>query len=220
MFVKVCCISSAEEVATAVASGASALGFVSQMPSGPGVIAETLIARLVPLVPPSVDTFLLTSHREARAIAKQHTRIATRTIQLVDQLPMEELAALRSALPLVRLVQVIHVTDAESIHEAESVAPMVDAILLDSGNPAAARKELGGTGRTHDWSVSAAIRGAVFPTPVLLAGGLRPDNVAAAIRQVQPFGIDVCSGVRSDGRLDAGRLAAFTRAARGAHAVP
>ncbi|MEP7347151.1 MAG: phosphoribosylanthranilate isomerase, partial [Gemmatimonadaceae bacterium] len=210
-----CCMSSDVEVARALAVGATALGFVSAMPSGPGPISEDLIARLVPLVPPSVDTFLLTSLTEPQSIAAQHARCGTSTIQLVDHLEPDALRALRRLVPSVRLVQVVHVTGPSSIDEAEEAAPLVDAILLDSGNPSAARKELGGTGRTHDWKVSALLREAVAPVPVLLAGGLRADNVAEAIRQVQPFGVDVCSGVRSAGILDAEKLGAFVRAARG-----
>lgn len=214
MFIKVCCISSEDEITRALDLGASALGFVSAMPSGPGPIPEEQIARLVPLVPPSVDTFLLTSLTDPEAIAAQHERCGTRTIQLVDHLGTEALRALRTLVPFARLVQVIHVTGAGSIDEAEEAAPLIDAILLDSGNPKAARKELGGTGRTHNWSVSAAIRVRVAPVPVLLAGGLRGHNVGEAVRQVQPFGVDVCSGVRTDGILDPDKLGVFVRAAR------
>jgi phosphoribosylanthranilate isomerase len=87
----------------------------------------------------------------------------------------------------------------------------VDALLLDSGNPSLATKELGGTGRAHDWAVSRRIRDAVG-VPVYLAGGLNPQNVRKAIAQVQPFGVDVCSGLRTDGRLDAVKLEEFMRA--------
>ena len=122
------------------------------------------------------------------------------------------LRELREALPGIAIVQVIHVRGAESVDEARRVAPYVHAILLDSGNPAAAVKELGGTGRVHDWGVSAAIRQAV-DVPVWLAGGLRTDNVAEAVRRVGPFGLDVCSGVRTHGVLDQDKLEAFIRAA-------
>ncbi len=105
-------------------------------------------------------------------------------------------------------MQVIHVNGPESVDEAISVAPHVDAILLDSGNRTAAIKELGGTGRVHDWNLSKQIREAV-DVPVFLAGGLNSDNVAAAIEQVRPFGVDVCSGVRTEGQLDQNKLAQF-----------
>lgn len=202
---KVCCIQDEEEAWTAIRLGASALGLVSAMPSGPGVIGEATIARVAARVPPGVATFLLTSLRDADEIAMQHRRLRTTALQLVDSLATGAYADLREALPGIGLVQVVHVTGPQAVDEAVSVAPSVDAILLDSGNPALAVKELGGTGRRHDWTLSRRIRGAV-DVPVYLAGGLRPDNVAEAVETVGPFGLDVCTGVRTDGRLDAAKL--------------
>src|ERR671926_150608 len=170
--VKICCIASVEEAWLAIEHGASAVGLVSAMPSGPGPIPDTLIAEVAVTIPPGV-------HKE-----------------------------LRDALPGVSLVQVVHVTGPESVDEAIAVAPHVDAVLLDSGNQSLAIKELGGTGRTHDWMLSRKIREAI-EVPLFLAGGLNPSNVAAAIREVQPFGIDVCSGLRTDGNLDPQKLANF-----------
>ena len=213
--IKICCIASLDEARMAIAAGASALGLVSAMPSGPGVIADELIAQIAARVPPTIDTFLLTSRQRADAIVEQHRFCRTTTVQLVDHVPHDELARLRAALPGIRLVQVIHVTGEASIGEAVAVAPLVDAVLLDSGNPALQVKELGGTGRTHDWSLSRRIRDAVG-IPLFLAGGLRPANVGDAIAAVQPFALDICSGVRSDGRLDAAKLAAFVSAVAGA----
>ncbi len=206
--VKVCCISSVEEARLAVAAGAHALGLVSAMPSGPGVIDEELIARIAAAVPPPVSAFLLTSLQEGRALVAQQRRLGVGTLQLVDAVEPGAYALLRRELPGVRLVQVIHVTGRESLDEAREAARHVDAILLDSGNPGAAVKELGGTGRRHDWGVSRLIREAVA-VPVFLAGGLHAGNVAEAVREVGPFALDVCSGVRSAGALDAGKLQAF-----------
>lgn len=206
--VKICCISSVDEAMLAIAAGASALGLVSWMPSGPGVIEEALIGEIAASVPPRVATFLLTAHQQTEAIVAQHARCRTTTIQLVDAVPVAELQALRRALPGVRLVQVIHVTGPGSVEEATAVAGHVDALLLDSGNPALAVKELGGTGRTHDWALSRRIVDRVA-VPVYLAGGLNPDNVAAAVAAVRPFGLDLCSSVRRDGRLDPAKLGAF-----------
>jgi phosphoribosylanthranilate isomerase len=111
----------------------------------------------------------------------------------------------------VAIVQVIHVTGRASVEEAVAVGREVDALLLDSGNQALATKELGGTGRVHDWRLSAEIRVAAG-VPVFLAGGLRADNVADAVQQVAPWGLDLCSGVRTEGALDAAKLNAFMRA--------
>lgn len=206
--IKICCVSSVDEARLAVRHGASALGFVSEMPSGPGVISEGLIAAIVPHVPPGVASFLLTSRQDVGSIVAQQRRCRVNTIQLCDRLESGTYADLRNALPGIAIVQVIHVVDEESVAEAAAIAPQVDGLLLDSGNPRRAVKELGGTGRVHDWRLSAAIREAVG-VPVFLAGGLSSENVAQAVRAVGPFGVDVCSGVRSAGRLDEAKLTAF-----------
>jgi phosphoribosylanthranilate isomerase len=206
--VKICCIASVKEAWMAVHFGASALGLVSEMPSGPGVISEELIADIAAAVPPSVSSFLLTSKQDATAIIAQQKRCRANTVQICDRLENGSYSQLREAMPGISLVQVVHVTGEDSIESAVLASPYVDAILLDSGNQSLAVKELGGTGRAHDWDVSAKIREAV-PSPLFLAGGLRPENIGEAIERVRPFGVDVCSGVRTDGRLDGNKLAAF-----------
>lgn len=206
--VKICCIGNIEEARLAIGFGASAIGLVSAMPSGPGVIAEDLIAHIAQQVPPPIGTFLLTSCRTVDEIVAQHARCRTNTIQICDQLSDGQYSDLRAALPGISLVQVIHVRRAESVDEAIKVAPKVDALLLDSGNPTLPIKELGGTGRVHDWTISRRIR-EVVAKPIFLAGGLTPENVGQALQQVEPFGIDVCTGVRTHGRLDPGKLKAF-----------
>jgi len=192
----------------AIAAGASAVGLVSAMPSGPGPIPEELIAEIAATIPPGVSSFLLTCLQDAASIIAQQQRLRVNTIQICDRLTDGSYQDLREALPGISLVQVIHVTGAESVDEAIDVAPHVDAILLDSGNQSLAIKELGGTGRTHDWNLSRKIREAI-EVPLFLAGGLNPSNVAAAIREVQPFGIDVCSGLRTNDVLDPQKLTAF-----------
>ena len=211
--VKVCCIASVEEAAAAVRLGASALGLVSEMPSGPGVIPEELIAEIAATVPPGVATFLLTCSQDPARLVAQQRRCRTNTVQICDRLDPRGYAVLREAMPGVGLVQVVHVTGEESVREAVEVAPHVDAIVLDSGNQSLPVKELGGTGRVHDWALSRRIRESAR-APVYLAGGLRPENVAEAVRRVAPFGLDLCSGVRTGGRLDEAKLAAFFAALR------
>ncbi|MFN0181036.1 MAG: phosphoribosylanthranilate isomerase [Gemmatimonadales bacterium] len=206
--VKICCIMSEEEASWAVAAGASAIGLVGAMPSGPGVIADEAIARIAAVVPRGVESFLLTSRTDPEGIAEHHRMAGTTTIQIVDRVTPATHQRLRSLVPGVRLVQVIHVAGAASVDEAVALAPSVDALLLDSGRPGAPVRELGGTGRTHDWSVSRAIQAAVN-RPVYLAGGLHAGNVQEAIEAVGPYGLDLCSGVRSDGRLDRAKLTAF-----------
>ncbi|MFC7332782.1 phosphoribosylanthranilate isomerase [Rhodocista pekingensis] len=208
---KVCCIASVEEARIAVAAGADALGLVAAMPSGPGPIPDETIAEIAATVPPPVATFLLTCRTDPDGVVEHVRRCGTNTVQLVDAVAPETYAALRRHCPAVRIVQVLHVEDEAALEEARRVAPRVDALLLDSGRPSLAVKELGGTGRVHDWAVSARIV-AESPVPVFLAGGLKAGNVADAVRAVRPFGIDLCSGVRTDGRLDPTRLEALVAA--------
>ncbi|MDR3457834.1 MAG: phosphoribosylanthranilate isomerase [Verrucomicrobiae bacterium] len=215
--IKICCIKSPDEARLAITHGASALGLVSSMPSGPGVVDEETIARIAVTVPPPIATFLLTSLREADAIIAQQRRCRTNTLQLCDYVELPVYAKLRAALPGIALVQVIHVTGEESVALAQSVALHVDAILLDSGNTSLAVKELGGTGRVHDWHLSRRIRDALsqplISKPLFLAGGLRSANVREAIASVQPFGLDLCSSVRTDDHLDETKLREFFAAA-------
>jgi phosphoribosylanthranilate isomerase len=204
--VKICCIASREEARLAIRYGASALGLVSEMPSGPGVIEEEEIAWIAAAVPPPVVSVLLTSKQDTAAIIAQQRRCGVSAIQICDRLTSGRYRDLRVALPGIRLIQVIHVSGQEAFEEGLAVAPQVDALLLDSGNQSLAVKELGGTGRVHDWQISRAIRKAV-DVPVFLAGGLTADNIAEAIRIVQPFAVDLCSGVRTNGALDETKLA-------------
>ena len=211
--VKICCMASVEEAKIAVGLGASAVGLVSRMPSGPGPIEEELIATIVASVPRGIETFLLTSETEPAAIIAQQRRTGASTLQLVDQVNAGAHRAIREALPGIRIVQVIHVVGDETLDEALAVAPEVDALLLDSGNPSLPVKELGGTDRRHDWAISRRIVDA-SQKPVWLAGGLNASNVGEAIRDVRPYGVDVCSGVRTDRRLDPEKLTAFFSAVK------
>ena len=206
--VKICCIGNVEEAKLAIRYGASALGLVSDMPSGPGVISEGSIAQVASMVPPAVSSFLLTSKPDTLAIIAQQRRLGVSTIQICDRLQSGTYDDLRQALPGIALVQVIHVKDSESIADAVSIAPHVHGLLLDSGNQSLEIKELGGTGRIHNWEISRRIRESVA-VPVFLAGGLTADNVIAAIQQVEPFGVDVCTGVRTQGKLDEDKLSKF-----------
>jgi phosphoribosylanthranilate isomerase len=205
---KICCISSIEEAKLAIESGASAIGLVGKMPSGPGPIPDDLIKEIAMEVPPPIATFLLTSETSANGIIKHHHRTNTNTIQIVDQLSEGTYSQIKAALPSIRIVQVIHVIDENSVNLAIRISGQVDALLLDSGNPNLKIKELGGTGRVHDWKLSRRIRER-SKCPVFLAGGLNTENVSQAIEEVQPFAVDVCSGVRTNGKLDRQKLTSF-----------
>jgi len=213
MKIKICCISSIEEAELTINAGADAIGLVSHMPSGPGVIDEHLIREISDFSRNRVETFLLTSLTTADQIIDQHDRCQTTTIQLCDHVQYSELEILRKKLPSPKLVKVIHVTDKNSIDEAKVHAKYVDCLLLDSGNQKLSVKKLGGTGKTHDWSISREIVKQVS-VPVFLAGGLNPSNVSTAIEQVRPHGIDVCSGVRTNGKMDKEQLAEFIETVR------
>jgi phosphoribosylanthranilate isomerase len=206
--IKICCISTFEEARIAIEFGADAIGLVARMPSGPGPITDDLIRQIAQAVPPPVATFLLTSETSADEIIKHHHRTNTNTIQIVDLPPANTYSQLKIALPSVKIVQVIHVIDEKSVDLALNISEHVDALLLDSGNPNLKIKELGGTGRVHNWKFSRQIRDR-SKCPVFLAGGLKPENVRQAIDEVQPFAIDVCSGVRTDGKLDRQKLFNF-----------
>jgi phosphoribosylanthranilate isomerase len=214
--VKICCISSIDEADIAIKCGANALGLVAEMPSGPGVISEKEIANIAAFIPPGITSVLLTSKTSPQKIIEQHKRCRTNAIQLCDKLDSNHHRKLRQSLPGISLIQVIHVRGEESIEEALHHENVVDALLLDTGSRSDTLTELGGTGRTHDWSVSAQIRNKVN-LPVFLAGGLNPENVGIAINKIKPFAVDVCSGVRTDGKLDKNKLAAFITIAKSSY---
>lgn len=209
--IKICCISSLEEARLAIAAGADALGLVGKMPSGPGPIADELIATIARTIHPPIASFLLTSEQSSSAIIDHVKRTGVNTVQIVDELLEGEYGEIRSALPHVRIVQVIHITGEESIDQAISLHHKVDALLLDSGNPKAAIKTLGGTGNTHNWNISRELIRRVN-IPVFLAGGLHAGNVREAISIAQPFAVDICSGVRTGGKLDPEKLHGFVKA--------
>ena len=206
--VKICCMASVAEARMALDAGADAVGLVSAMPSGPGVIDDAMVRQIAHWAPPPLDPWLLTALEDTGALAAQIDHAEVRTVQLVRHLPASAHTALRSLRPDLRIVQVIHVEDDHALDLARGYAETADALLLDSGRPSAAIPLLGGVGQPHDWSISRRIVEAA-PLPVFLAGGLNADNVAQAIALVRPFGVDLCSGVRSEGALDATRLAAF-----------
>ena len=209
--IKICCISSIEEAKIAIREGASALGLVGHMPSGPGIISDKLIAEIAIKVPKHIDTFLLTSETNVDKIIQHYAKVNTTTIQIVDALTFGLHSEIKKALPHVKIVQVLHVINESTIEEAIEISKYVDTILLDSGNPNLATKELGGTGRVHNWEISKEIVKNVN-IPVFLAGGLNTSNALEAINIVKPYGLDLCSGVRTNGNLDEIKLRAFFKA--------
>ena len=211
--VKICCIASPKEAIAAIAAGADALGLVSVMPSGGNDIPDAMIAEIAALAPPPVATVLLTAETNAEAISA-HIRATNPTaVQIVAHIEPTESARLARLEPHVRRIQAIHVTGQDALDFIDVYSPHVHAFLLDSGRPGEKIPVLGGTGRTHNWAVSSRFV-QESTRPVFLAGGLTAENVGDAIRQVQPFGLDLCSGVRTNGQLDAAKLATFMMAVR------
>jgi phosphoribosylanthranilate isomerase len=219
--VKICCLASLEEAQRAIRAGADAVGLIGAgaMPSSRRAIDDRAVAEIAARIPPPIATFLLTSETTAAGIAERVTAAGVSTVQISSYLGPGESAQLRKLLPATRLVQVIHVEDRSALDLIETYSPNVHAFLLDSGRPSLPTPVYGGTGQTHDWSISAELVRR-SPLPVFLAGGLHAANVGAAIRTIRPFGVDLCTGVRTDGKLDSHKLDAFIGAVRSADAEP
>lgn len=195
MLIKICCIQNDTEVEMAAAAGATHVGLVAAMPSGPGPIAADRIAEIVGAVPTGVTAVLLTAHTDADSIIEHARTTGVTAVQIVGEVPADVRLSIKAAAGSIDILQVVHVGGPEALEQAQPAAVGSDFVLLDSGRPSALVPELGGTGRTHDWAVSAQIVSRL-DVPVFLAGGLGPENVAEAIRTVRQAGVDLCSGIR------------------------
>jgi phosphoribosylanthranilate isomerase len=211
--VKICCVRSPEEAHTALSFGAVAVGLVSEMPAGPGDLSESEIREIVQAVPAGTGTFLLTAVTDADRLIDKVRRLGVNTLQLWDPLEPEDYGRLHQELPGLSIVQAIHVIDASAIEHAQTAARLADALVLDSSNPTVPFRWESQAGATHDWSISQEIVQTV-DCPVLLAGGLHSENVESAVRLVRPYGVDVCTGVRTEDALDRRKLAAFFESLR------
>ena len=207
--VKVCCISSIAEAQLAIAHGADALGVLAAMPSSPRSIDMEVAREIVKTAMPTVETFLLTSSFSGNEIAGQVEDCGATAVQIVQHIEPNEYLRIIDGIPRVRRAQVIHVEDRTALDLIEVYEPYVHAFILDSGRVGGAVAELGGTGRVNDWRISSEFARR-SSKPVFLAGGLNPQNVREAISTVAPFGLDVCSGVRRENKLDAQLLDEFT----------
>ena len=215
--VKICCMASPAEVRAAAISGADAIGAVGPMPSGPGPIDDETARAVIAAAPPGVTPFLLTEERTIEGVVRHVRATRATVVQLVRHVDPRLHTEIREALPSVKIVQVVHVENETALEFARGYAMTADALLLDSGNPAIGGEveELGGTGRAHDWRLSRQIV-SVVDKPVWLAGGINQANLAEAIETVRPFGIDLCSGVRTMGKLDLKKLQSFFATLRAA----
>jgi len=213
MFLKICGIQAASEAAAAAEAGATALGFLLGLTHWAGdETTPDAAATTIRTLPPHIEPVLVTHLLDEAAIADLARGIGARAIQVHDDLSPAGLRRLRALAPGLRLVKAVHVTGPEAAGKAAEYAGVADALLLDSRTA----DRLGGTGRTHDWSLSREIVRA-SPVPVYLAGGLRPENVTEAIARVRPAGVDVNSGVEDEsGRKDTRKMRAFVARARAA----
>ena len=212
VFVKVCGIQTWEEAGAALACGATALGFlVGLTHRAEDEIGDAEARAIVRRMPTGAEALLVTHLLDPERVAGLAASVGTRTVQVHGEMAVADLRRLRALAPSARLLKAVHVTGDDALGRALACAADADALVLDSRTA----DRLGGTGRTHDWSVSARIVGAVAPVPVYLAGGLRPGNVAEAVARVRPAGVDVNSGVEdADGRKDAAKMRAFVVRAR------
>ena len=206
MRVKICCIKNLIEAQMAVDAGATEIGLVGQMPTGPGVIEDHMIREIASQFNSQVNTVLLTSEQTSEFLITHIKKVRVRSVQIVRELPTSHLEQIKEHVPGILIFQVVHVENEEAITRAIDYARFADTLLLDSGKPSQAI--LGGTGLAHDWQISRQIVDAV-DIPVFLAGGLNAANVRAAVEQVRPAGVDVCSGLRTKGNLDQTKVTDF-----------
>lgn len=215
MRIKVCCIKSTHEARLALEAGAELLGLVSETLEGPGAISDEQIRSIATGLSEGVVSCLLTAETNPGAIAAHAVRTGVHAIQLVGEISPRDVARLRERLPGRELIKVVHVEGDDSTRIAAEYGESADTLLLDSAVRDPQGDRLGGTGRVHDWRVSRDIVRA-SRIPVLLAGGLTPENVSEAIDAVRPAGVDVCSGLRPTGVLEprlARRFCARSKAA-------
>jgi phosphoribosylanthranilate isomerase len=215
VFVKVCGIRTWEEAGAALGCGATALGFlVGLTHRAEDGIGEAEARAIVRRLPADAETVLVTHLPDPEHVAALAASIGARTVQVHGEMALPDLRRLRALTPGgTRLLKAVHVTGEDAPRRALDHAGNADALVLDTRTA----DRLGGTGQTHDWSVSARIVAAVAPLPVYLAGGLRPENVVEAILRVRPAGVDVNSGVEdAGGHKDMPKMRAFVERARAA----
>jgi phosphoribosylanthranilate isomerase len=202
--VKVCGITNREDLEVAVDAGADALGFVVDVPESPRSISLDRARDLVEATPPFVQGVLVSVFDTVDRLETLCSCLAPDAVQVTGTLPRDAICE------QFRGIQVIHaVAVNDQAGEVLPSAVRCDAVLTDSCVPGAH----GGTGKPHNWNVSRAIKELIAPTPLILAGGLTPGNVRAAIETVRPYAVDVSSGVEARaGIKDPAKIRAFIRA--------
>lgn len=214
--VQIAGISTLDDALACERAGADAIGFTIGLPTGPhNGLDEAGAAAIIRRLPPFITPVLITYRVTAAEVVPMCRAMGVSQVQLHAPADPAELEKMRAAIPGLKLILAVNVTGPEALDLARERAARADALILDTYDPATGRH--GATGKTHDWSLSARIVEAVG-VPVILAGGLTPANVAAAIRRVRPWGVDVHTGVeRPDGTTDHDLVRAFVAVA---HATP
>ena len=206
---KICGTGSFADLKCAVDAKADAIGFLMGIThKTQDAVTPEEAAAMVKTLPPFIEPIAVTHLQDAESIIDIVQRSRCTTLQIQNTISLEDVAMIRDALPYIRVIKAVHVMDASAVKTAQEVTVYADAIILDTRTP----ERLGGTGLTHDWSISAKIVQA-SNIPVILAGGLTPENVATAIYQVQPYAVDVHTGVKRNNVRDAEKTKAFVEAA-------
>jgi phosphoribosylanthranilate isomerase len=213
--VQIAGVSSLEEALAAEQAGADALGFTVRLPNGlHDDLTEAKARSIIAALPPFIASVAITYVETPREAVDLCRYLGVAALQLHGPFPTQELPLIRAALPHLKLIRAVHVTGPGALAQARALERRVDALILDTYDPTTGRH--GATGQTHDWSISRQIVDHIR-TPVILAGGLTPDNVAEAIRIVQPWAVDVHTGIeRADGTRDFSAIGAFVARAKAA----
>jgi len=208
--VKICGLTREEDLAIAVAAGADAVGFIVGVPSSPRNISLEKAKKLIRRVPIFVKSVLVMVPTSVDALLNTYEKLSPDAIQIHGE-NLPEASLLRERLPSTPLIRAIHANPVNALEVASAASKSFDAILLDSS----AHGKYGGTGVVHDWELSKRVNQAILPKPLILAGGLSPENVKDAIRAVQPYAVDVCTSVESrPGIKDPRKVLAFIENAK------
>jgi phosphoribosylanthranilate isomerase len=208
--VKICGITRKEDLEAAATAGADAVGFVVGVASSPRNISLADAEKLIRQVPPFVKTVLVTVPANLEELMANCEALNPDAVQIHGDL--QDIGAARDKLPAKPLIGAVKANSLDAVNNAVKAAKMFDAVILDSF----VQGKHGGTGVVHDWNVSRQIKRAVYPKPLILAGGLNPENVADAVNTVQPYAVDVSSGVeRQPGIKDHQKMGEFVRNAKG-----
>lgn len=211
--VKICGNKRVEDALEAIRLGADAIGLlVGQEHVSRDFISPLAAASIAKQLPPFCAIALVTDITGVAEILQLVNFIGVNTLQLHGNSSPEDMKLIKKELPYLKIIKSLHIIDEASIGIGKKYIGVADAILLDSFNET--KNQIGGTGKTHNWNISRKIVDE-YNTPIILAGGLSPDNVAEAIKFVRPYGVDVNTGTKGEnGFKDYKKMEMFIRRAR------